>query len=124
MDLDLLPDNARACVGKPHKTSEIAMNMLMNEGFQYQNYVDIFDAGPQVICPLPRIKTIAQSQLVIASNQCLRFEPDSKSLICTTALNNFRLVLANGHIESGELSAPADVFSALQIAPGASVCVA
>jgi arginine N-succinyltransferase len=122
--LDLLPDSARACVGKPHKTSEIAMNMLMKEGFKYQNYVDIFDAGPQVISPLARIKTVAQSQIVIASNHCLSFELDSKSLICTTALDNFRLVLANGHIESGELSAPAYVFSALQIAPGASVCVA
>ncbi|NNU16970.1 arginine N-succinyltransferase [Parvularcula sp. ZS-1/3] len=55
---ELLADEAREVIGKPHPHSAPAMNMLQNEGFRYTNCVDIFDAGPSVEAPLNDISTV------------------------------------------------------------------
>jgi arginine N-succinyltransferase len=43
----LLPDEARACIARPHPDAEPAFAMLKSQGFHYNNVVDIFDAGPR-----------------------------------------------------------------------------
>lgn len=60
--VDLLPEEAQAVIGKPHPNSVAAMHMLLKEGFQYRNYVDIFDAGPTIEALRTQIKTIALSK--------------------------------------------------------------
>ncbi len=42
----LLPQNTRAVIGQPHPDSIAAMQILAKEGFVFNQYVDIFDAGP------------------------------------------------------------------------------
>ena len=43
---NLLPDSARAVIGEVHDDTRAARAMLEQEGFRYEGYVDIFDAGP------------------------------------------------------------------------------
>src|SRR5690606_4677800 len=43
-----LTEDARAVIGRVHPDTEPALNMLKAEGFSYQGYVDIFDAGPAI----------------------------------------------------------------------------
>lgn len=88
--LDLLPEPARRCIGKPHDTSAIAMAMLMDEGFRFENYIDVFDAGPQVIAPLCRIRTVAESALAQATI-AQPAQNAGEMLVATTELASFRL---------------------------------
>ena len=46
--VNLLPADARDAVGAVHRDTAPARAMLEQEGFRYEGYVDIFDAGPTV----------------------------------------------------------------------------
>ena len=54
----MLPESARAVIGLPHPSGRAAMRMLENEGFAYENYVDIFDGGPTMIAKTDQVRTI------------------------------------------------------------------
>lgn len=43
---DLLPEAARAVIGRPHPDAAPARRMLEAQRFRFNNVVDIFDAGP------------------------------------------------------------------------------
>lgn len=54
---DLLPEAARAVIGKPHADGAAARRLLEWEGFRYAHVVDIFDAGPILTAPRDFIRT-------------------------------------------------------------------
>jgi len=58
----MLPENARAVIGLPHPSGRAAMRMLENEGFAYENYVDIFDGGPTMIAKTDQVRTIRDAK--------------------------------------------------------------
>jgi arginine N-succinyltransferase len=60
--LPLLPPQAQQVVGKVHPRTEPAMKMLLDEGFELANMVDIFDAGPTVTCPMTRVRSVRESE--------------------------------------------------------------
>ncbi len=62
--IKLLSAAAQEVIGQPHPSTLPAMNILLKEGFRYNKYVDIFDAGPTLEAPVAKIKTIELSQLV------------------------------------------------------------
>lgn len=57
----LLAKEAQATIGQPFEASYPAMRMLEKEGFTYEGYLDIFDAGPTVQCKRQNIATVQQS---------------------------------------------------------------
>lgn len=59
--IDLLPARARDVIGKPHKSTMPAMKILQNEGFRYEEYIDIFDGGPAIEAFVNQINTIKNS---------------------------------------------------------------
>lgn len=66
--IKLLSNKAQAVVGKPHQSTVPAMSILLKERFRFNNYVDIFDAGPTLEAPLAEIKTIVSSRLMTIKN--------------------------------------------------------
>ncbi len=62
--VNLLSPSTQAIIGKPHPLTNAAMTILLQEGFAYKNYVDIFDAGPTIEASCKEIKTITQSKLL------------------------------------------------------------
>lgn len=60
-----LSDAARSVIGRVHKDTEPALAMLKQEGFTYQGYVDIFDAGPAIECDTGRIRAVRDSQTLV-----------------------------------------------------------
>ncbi|MCY1176743.1 Arginine N-succinyltransferase subunit beta [compost metagenome] len=52
-------------IGRVHTDTEPALNMLKSEGFSYQGYVDIFDAGPAVECETSKIRAVHDSQALV-----------------------------------------------------------
>ncbi|KTD11033.1 arginine N-succinyltransferase, beta chain [Legionella gratiana] len=62
--IKLLSAEAQAVIGQPHPSTAAAMHILLKEGFRYNKYIDIFDAGPTLEAPLTEIKTIELSRIV------------------------------------------------------------
>jgi arginine N-succinyltransferase len=60
--VDLLPEAARAVIGRCHGEGEPALRMLQAEGFRHDRVVDIFDAGPLVSCARDTIRTVRDSR--------------------------------------------------------------
>jgi arginine N-succinyltransferase len=54
----MLTEHARSVIGLPHPSGRAAMRMLENEGFAFENYVDIFDGGPTMIARTDQVKTV------------------------------------------------------------------
>lgn len=56
----LLTDEARAAIGRPHDDGRAAVRMLEREGFSYHGYVDIFDGGPTMDCPIAQLRAVRE----------------------------------------------------------------
>ncbi|UTW07250.1 arginine N-succinyltransferase [Pseudomonas benzenivorans] len=60
-----LSEEARAVIGRVHPDTEPALAMLKGEGFHYQGYVDIFDAGPAIEAETAKIRAVRDSQTLV-----------------------------------------------------------
>ena len=97
--VNLLPPDAREAIGAVHDDTHPARTMLEQEGFRYEGYVDIFDAGPTLECFRDNIHAARQSQLLPVQ---VGFEdpvPDSLSddvpwLIGNRKLADWRAIVA------------------------------
>jgi arginine N-succinyltransferase len=58
----LLSKGAQSVIGKPHQSTKPALKILEAEGFLYNGYVDIFDAGPTIKARLKDVKTVKKSK--------------------------------------------------------------
>jgi arginine N-succinyltransferase len=63
----MLPESALAVIGVPHISGRAAMRMLEDEGFRFDNYVDIFDGGPTMITPTDQIATIRNAREAVVT---------------------------------------------------------
>lgn len=84
----MLSEHARATIGLPHPSGRAAMRMLENEGFAFENYIDIFDGGPTMTAKTDQVRTIreAQSTTVTAIDN----DGGEPALIATGRLADFR----------------------------------
>lgn len=60
-----LSEGARSVIGQVHPDTEPALAMLKGEGFSYQGYVDIFDAGPAIECETGKIRAVRDSEALV-----------------------------------------------------------
>lgn len=84
----MLSEQARSAIGLPHPSGRAAMRMLENEGFAYENYVDIFDGGPTMTARTDRVKSIAdarESRIVTCDR-----DGGDEALVATGRLADFR----------------------------------
>lgn len=59
-----LSDAAQAVIGEVHPDTRPARAMLEAEGFSYQGYIDIFDAGPALGCPRDAMRSVRESRIL------------------------------------------------------------
>ncbi len=95
----LLPAAARAVIGEVHADSQPARAMLEAEGFRYEGYVDIFDAGPTLECFRDNIRAVRQSETFAVKVGEHDPVPDSLTdevlwLVANRSFERFRAVLA------------------------------
>ena len=89
----MLSEQARAVIGKPHPSGRAAMRMLEEEGFAWENYVDIFDGGPTMTARTDQIRSIREAQdapLVAVDDQLGEHMGGEKMLIAHGVLAGFR----------------------------------
>ena len=118
--VDLLDKEAQAVIGEPFKSSKPALKLLEREGFSYEGYVDVFDAGPTMQADLKHIKSVAASQsfkVVISDDEM----EGNKWIISNTSYEDFRVVFAQVKAEENTLTMNQDAADALRVKTGDNV---
>lgn len=89
----MLPDSAKTVIGVPHPSGRAAMRMLENEGFAWENYIDIFDGGPTMTARTDQIRSIRDAKDVIitaVSDDVGEHKSGDKKLITLGRLHAFK----------------------------------
>ena len=88
----MLPESARLVIGLPHPSGRAAMRMLENEGFAFENYIDIFDGGPTMTARTDQVKAVRDA----TAAKVVAVESGGKaSLVATGRLAGFQAALGN-----------------------------
>ena len=120
--IDLLPEPARAVIGKVHPQGVPAMALLESEGFRPNGLIDIFDAGPTVACQRDNIRTVRDARpLTVAVAD--EVEAELPALISTDSVGAFRAVRQRAHIEGDTATLTRETADALKVRAGDTVRV-
>ncbi len=115
----LLPEQAQWAIGQLHPVAELPFSILLDEGFDTETYVDIFDGGPTVDARVAMLKTVARSR------RC-GWQPSTNAapsngpwhLVATARSSGFRAVLRRASGVAGAW--PLDADTAQQLRTDAS----
>lgn len=89
----MLQESAKTVIGVPHPSGRAAMRMLENEGFAWENYIDIFDGGPTMTARTDQIRSIREAKDVTIteiSNSVGEQKSDQKKLLTLGRLHAFK----------------------------------
>lgn len=124
----LLPGDAQAAMGQIHPDGELAFKLLTDEGFEADDYIDIFDGGPILQAHKNSLRTFNAS---LTRRAALAEPAGVADTLVTYAVaasldQRFRAVTVNcAPCEAGDtIGLPQAVLDVLHVAPGESViCV-
>lgn len=119
--LDLLPADARAAIGCPHRDATGAVRLLQAQGFTPSTEVDILDAGPIMECPTDRIGAVQGARRVAVGRA--RGESSMSQCLVARVEPTFRAVATIATVGDGAVLLNEATASALQVAPGDEVVV-
>ncbi|MEJ2043065.1 MAG: arginine N-succinyltransferase [Reinekea sp.] len=96
----MLTEEAQAVIGKVHPLTEPALAMLKSEGFNFNNYVDIFDGGPSVSAKVKDIRAVRESKVLRAGISEQTPAPDLSDkhgllLVSNRQYEDYRVLLVN-----------------------------
>jgi arginine N-succinyltransferase len=91
--LDLLPEEIRDGIGKVHSETLPALNMLLREGFQETDLVDIFDAGPMISCETENINAVRRCREMSVDEVVDELPEDTPVMIVCSAAGGFTSVM-------------------------------
>ena len=114
----MLPESARAVIGLPHPSGRAAMRMLENEGFAFDNYVDIFDGGPTMTARTDQVRSIrdATTSTLVALGH-----GGHRSIIASGQWTSFRSAFAHvAEVDGGVMIEP-EVAEAMELAIGDTI---
>lgn len=89
----LLPQAAQDVIGKPNVAGRRAMELLEEEGFEFDNVVDIFDAGPIMRARIQQLRSIRKMDQGLASVTDEKMIT-SNTMIANNNLKDFRVIYA------------------------------
>ena len=116
----LLPEAARAVIGRVHPNTEPALGMLKAEGFGFRDYIDIFDGGPLIECATGDIRAVRDSQ-VLQLGIGIPGDQAKPYLIHNRQFAECRITAAPARVAAGTLIVEAASAHALGLGAGASV---
>lgn len=117
--VNLLPKTAQDVICKAHPSTQAALNMLLREGFQHTNYIDIFDGGPTIKAVRNKVRTIIESQTLIIKN--IVDNIDSKPFILSNTALDFRATISTIVINNNTCSINKDTAALLQVKCGDTI---
>ncbi|MBK8067883.1 MAG: arginine N-succinyltransferase [Rhodanobacteraceae bacterium] len=112
----LLPEEAQFAIGQLHPIAELPFSILIDEGFDADTYVDLFDGGPTAQERLAMLKTVSRARRYRARAGSVG--AGDWHLLCNPARGGFRATLALAHAEGEELLVDAGALQCLGVVPG------
>lgn len=127
--LPMLPDPARAVIGRVHENTAPALKMLQAEGFNFNGLVDIFDGGPVVEAFVHNIRTVRESinryAMVTQTPIDLDVPAGERVMISNRSFRDFRVTtIPASCIGSDTVKIPLEVAEALNLESGDPVRLA
>lgn len=124
--VNLLPAAAREAIGAVHADTEPARRMLEQEGFRYDGYVDIFDAGPTVEAYRESIDAVRRSRVLPVTFDEIDPVPDNPVggvpwLVANRSFGHFRALVASAPARADRLPLKPHEAAALGIEEGTTV---
>ena len=114
-----LTPEAQAVIGKTHPHTLPALRMLEAEGFRYEGYVDIFDAGPTVECDVDDVDAVARSQVFKVEISSAAPSADAMTyLVANTSIDNYRATLSAATPKGESLALTAETAAELNVSAG------
>jgi arginine N-succinyltransferase len=114
-----LTPEAQDVIGKTHPETLPALHMLEREGFRYEGYVDIFDAGPTVECDVDDVSAVEQSRILTVRISDVAPAAGSISfLVSNTGIANYRATIVPGCAAAGDFTVNAETAAALGVDSG------
>lgn len=113
--IDLLPEDARSVIGQCHPDGVGAKRLLEVEGFRYEKFVDIFDAGPTLEVRRDQIRTVKESRVYIVGNG---EEGNTQALVSNDNIKNFRAVFSRVDIRENTVLLTPEIRKSLRIKIG------
>ena len=119
--VNLLSKDAQAVIGQVHDNTRPAISLLKSEGFTFNGYVDIFDAGPTVEAKVDNIATVRNAKnftVKIGENK-----GDTSVMLANEKLNDFRATLAELTFDAKnpEITLSQEIADALHLQAGDTV---
>ncbi|MBO9713775.1 arginine N-succinyltransferase [Sphingomonas sp.] len=114
----LIPEGSRQVIGVPHPSGRAAMRMLENEGFAFENYLDIFDGGPTMTARTDQVKSIREARV---SPLCALDGGGEPALVAAGELSNFRCAMGHVRDVPGGVAIDPACADLLGVAPGDDV---
>lgn len=118
--LSLLPETAQRVVGGVHGSSETLAVLLEEDGFHFENHVDIFDAGRVMEAYTATLKGVAGSA-VLAAAEAPTVQGATEWWIAAGDGADFRATLATGRRDGDRLQLPALALRRVGASAGAAV---
>lgn len=120
--IHLLPPEAQAIIGRVHPNTEPACRLLKAQGFRFENYVDIFDAGPTLAARPDEVDAIRRSRRVeVVVNSAPAPEEARTYLVSNTGCTGFRCVQAPLQPTLNRVRLTPALAAALEVETGAQV---
>ena len=117
----LLPDSVLQVMGVPHDSGRAAQRMLQNEGFVFNNYIDIFDGGPTMTVVTDDIATIRNRREDALTMIVDDVANAADSIVARGRLADFRACYGKIAAAAGGLSLDAFSANALRASVGDSI---
>jgi arginine N-succinyltransferase len=126
--VNLLTESARDAIGAVHADTAPARAMLEQEGFRYEGYVDIFDAGPTVECTRDNIDAVRRATVMPCTIGEDDPVPDSLTddilwLVCNRKFANWRALVTAAPPRSDRFPLLPHAAEALDVSEGDSLRV-
>lgn len=122
----LLDEAAQAALGQVHEEGALPLRILLGEGFEVEDYVDIFDGGPMAQAHRNALRSFSQSLLCPARTAPHEATDGDDYLVAAARDEHFRAVLAEcaPPDESDGIALPPEALRALDVGSGDMVlCV-
>ena len=119
--IPLLPARTRDVIGHVHPDTAPALQLLEQEGFQFNMQVDIFEAGPIVECATNNIRTIRETQRAMLK----RIEPIEEGALCLISNGRRDFTACRSKVrrlDDEHVALPSTTADALGVQVGDHVC--
>jgi arginine N-succinyltransferase len=114
----LLPAAAKLAIGQLHPDGELPFSILLDEGFEADTYIDIFDGGPTVEARVETLRSIRLQQR--ASLSALQPASDAAlAIVANPRAENFRAMITPLSLVDGAMAMEAHAAQLLDANTGA-----